>query len=240
MLLSHSHRFVFVHIFKTAGTSVVKALIPYARRVDRVAYSRGRLKRAIQFANRLAGLQHNGLRHLTGYHKFATAAEIRARLGADRWERYFTFSFVRNPFDQVVSAWQHLRRLPDHPLHPLAARLDFPDFVAAMAERGPRTQLQALADGDGRLLVDFVGRTESFARDLEAICRELGIPFPGAPHENASPRRSRDHRDYYDDATRERVARCFAADLERFGYDFDGPVDGPASAWRWRSQATVS
>ena len=30
MLISHRHRFVFVHIYKTAGISIVTALIPFA------------------------------------------------------------------------------------------------------------------------------------------------------------------------------------------------------------------
>ncbi len=240
MILSHSKHFVFVHIFKTAGSSVVKVLLPHARWVDRVAYSRGRVKAMIKRFNRLAGLEHNGLRHVTGYHKFATAREIRAKLGAETFDRYLSFAFVRNPYDWAVSAYHHLRRLPEHPLHAHAAAFAFPDFVALMLERRPRRQVEHLAAEDGEILVDFVGRLETFAADLETICRQLDIPFPGAPHENASPGRSRDHREHYDARSRELVGRYFAPDLERFGYGFDGLQDRPQASWRWRSQATVA
>ncbi len=30
MLISHSHKFIFIHVYKVAGTSITKALAQYA------------------------------------------------------------------------------------------------------------------------------------------------------------------------------------------------------------------
>lgn len=222
MLLSHEKKFVFIHIFKTAGTSVVKVLRPHCRWIDRVVHSRGRTKKAIMLGNRILGLQHNGMRHITGYHKFATAAEIREKMGEERFADYFTFSFVRNPFDWAVSGYFHLKRLEGHPLHAAARDLAFPDFIAYQIAQQPRRQLDCLADENERLMVDFVGRLENLENDLAQICHRVQIPFEGAPHENASPGRKRDFREHYDQRSRRMVEDYFAADLDRFGYAFDG------------------
>ena len=40
MLLSHSHRFIFVHIQKTAGQSLKRALEPYCNRLPRTGLRR--------------------------------------------------------------------------------------------------------------------------------------------------------------------------------------------------------
>jgi hypothetical protein len=66
--------------------------------------------------------------------------------------------------------------------------------------------------------VDFVGRTERFAEDLEEVERRLGGTPTRTPHRNKSPHGS--YRDYYSAATRDRVAEVYAADLEAFGYTF--------------------
>jgi hypothetical protein len=75
MLLSHKKKFVFLHIFKTGGTSITRMLLPYSRRRDRAAYGQGRAKQAVLLFNRVAGLQQNGMRHITGYHKFEINSE---------------------------------------------------------------------------------------------------------------------------------------------------------------------
>ncbi len=66
--------------------------------------------------------------------------------------------------------------------------------------------------------VDFVGRTETFAEDLQTVERRLGAEPTRIPHRNKSPHGS--YRDYYTDATRAKVAEVYARDLEAFGYTF--------------------
>lgn len=226
MLLSHQKQFVFIRIFKTGSTSVAEMLLPYARWRERAAYGHGLTKRAIVGFNLLTGLQHNGMKHITGYHKFAKAREVRAKLGAERFDRYFSFSFVRNPYDRLVSLYFHLKRLTQHPLHEKVKGMEFPDYVEWGLEQSPDLLLDSLTDADGRLLLDHVGRLETFAADVQQVCARLGVPFDGARHENATPGRGKDYRVYYDQRSRARVAAYFAKDLEQLGYDFDG-VTGP-------------
>ncbi|KAA3608641.1 MAG: hypothetical protein DWQ01_11090 [Planctomycetota bacterium] len=221
MLLSHKKNFVFVHIFKTAGTSVTKVFRPHARWIDRVAHGRGRVKSLIKAGNRLAGLQHNGMRHITGFHKFATARQVRQKMGAEAFDRMFSFAFVRNPFDWVVSVYFHLKRLEDHPHHKMALDLPFPEFLEAMLRTHPKRQSDWILGEDGLPLVRHVGKMENLNQELTTICEKLSIPFEAAPHENASPGRKKDFRDYYDSHSRSLVEMYFQRDLVTFGYAFD-------------------
>jgi hypothetical protein len=63
-----------------------------------------------------------------------------------------------------------------------------------------------------------VGRTETFAVDLEQVERRLGGEPVSVPHRNKSPHGS--YRDYYSDTTRDKVAEVYGPDLEAFGYRF--------------------
>jgi len=179
--------FVFIHINKTGGSSVGRALG--------------------------IGLDHS------------TALEKYRQLGAAAWERKFTFTLVRNPWDKVVSHY-HYRvetgqtRLDDTPV-------SFDEWLRlCYVERDPRyrdqprmfmPQRQWLVNEEGELMVEFIGRFENLAEDFGRICQRLSIE---AELGHAKPSSRGHYRDYYDTASRELVAEVFAEDLELFGYRF--------------------
>lgn len=79
-------------------------------------------------------------------------------------------------------------------------------------------QVEWLEDHSGQVDVQSIGRFEHLARDFARVCEDLGIAA-SLPHANRSPGRAH-YREYYDDETAELVARRYRADLERFGYGF--------------------
>lgn len=194
-----SPRYCFVHINKTAGTSISSAL----------------------------GLRR---RHLT-------ALDWIASMGADWWRRRFTFAIVRNPWDRVVSQYHYRVRTDQTALG--SRPIPFREWVLrCFRDRDPRwydkprmfqPQVEWIADGGGRILVRFVGRFEHLADDFRLVCARLGIDR-SLPHLERSVHAP--FRECYDDETAEVVGRWFAADVERFGYSFDGdrrPVRPPPS-----------
>ncbi len=151
---------------------------------------------------------------------------------------YWIFGFVRNPWSRLVSWWSMVERfaeLADQGVAAAQSRLDrneflrtsreYPDFETFL-RRGPeelgrlRTPQLDYLTADGRE-VDFLGRTESLKKDLQTVFGHLGLDFPTElPHRNRSPHAH--YTTYYSDASRQRVAELFAADIDAFGYEF-GP-----------------
>ena len=76
MLISSSKNFVFVHIFKTAGTSVSNLFLPYARFIEKVTYKYFITKKLVAIYARVFHLENEGQEFITGYHKHATAEEV--------------------------------------------------------------------------------------------------------------------------------------------------------------------
>ena len=223
MLISHTHSFAFVHVPKTAGSSVHVALGRHATCVDDYWANRAFARIGIS-VNRFAPWPYTKLR------PHASAATLAAWLPPEIFERLFKFAFVRNPWDLLVSYWHYLRDSPGHHRGHIARRLpDFAAYVEYEIRRGQFSQSSLLCDRRGRLLVDFVGRYESLPTDFGFICRRIGIEAT-LPRVNASSRG--DYRDYYTPALTARVAEAFASDVERFGYAFDGaePAGVPRAA----------
>jgi hypothetical protein len=80
-------------------------------------------------------------------------------------------------------------------------------------------QLEYISDTNGNLLVDFVGRFESFQKDLLEVSNSLGIELKSVPHDNRSPHRH--YSSYYTPETEMIVRERFKRDIEYFGYEFE-------------------
>lgn len=210
MLVSHRHRFIFIHTYKTAGTSVRRALEPFVE--DRWRF------RTARFTHRL-GLPFP---RTAPFH--LNARQVREWVSPEVFERYFKFAFARNPWDWQVSLYHWTLNHPDHFQHDLVRGMGgFEPYIRWRVDGNVVTQKTLLSDDDGTLLVDYVGRMETLHDDFAEICRIIGLSDLPLPHKNRSS--ERDYRTYYTEETGALVARAFAEDVELFGYTFDGPVE---------------
>lgn len=221
MLISHRHRFAFIHVPKTAGSSVAFSLWRLRDQVDDYWANRWLAR---------AGVRYNHLAPwpLKKFRTHTPADMLRRQLPADVFAGLFKFSFVRNPWDLMVSYWHYLRRPSRrHHRRRLAERLpSFDAYVRYEMRRGKISQSRMLTDRQGRLLVDFVGRFETLEADFARVCRVIGVEVELM---QANRGESRDYRDFYSPGLASLVAEYFAADIERFGYAFE---DGGRQAAR--------
>ncbi len=217
MVLSLRHRFLFVHIAKTAGSSLRRSLRRIQRRDPWYV---------LQFAA-------SRLSHVSG-HRIASKLPRHARIIAAKemlpepfFDSLFKFSFVRNPWDRYVSAYHHIMR---EQRHLLKGDESFEGFLRLVfdPERPWQYHLDTfstvewsyLVDLEGRCCVDFIGRYERLEEDYEEIFKRIGVIAPGLAHERMSSGR-KDYRAYYSDEMAEWVATRHRADLEHLAYTFD-------------------
>lgn len=197
MILSENLKFIFIAVPKTGTTSLEKVLKPY----DSFGCS--------------------GEDWAPPPVKHKPARQLRAELGEERWRSYFKFSFVRNPWERVVSQYFYLKsdifRNPASPHHRLCtAGLSFDAFIRKPIPVDSQTLY--LSDETGKLLVDFVGYYENIEEDWQRICRQLGLSRIVLPHMNQSWHLPYPH--YYNSETRRVVEKRFQDDIEVFGFRF--------------------
>jgi hypothetical protein len=131
-----------------------------------------------------------------------TFAEVVNTLGRSWWR--FSFGFVRNPWDRMVS--MHLGS---------GAHTDLAGWMRTGCPRNPRWGSLIQADFvDG---VEFVGRFEQLNRDFAQICSVLGVSL-ALPHVGALAHTH--YSDYYTDETRYMVETICKKDIDAFGYTF--------------------
>jgi hypothetical protein len=212
MLLSNS--FLFIHIDKSAGTSIQRGLQPHAfPRVD------SRLRRRLVL---LGGLNRLGLHRLVEFPEHVTARVVQNCLPPATYAGLYKFAVVRNPWDRLVSRYAQLLRNPDQPSrHTDKAVNGFEDFVRWEIARNKSHQHTYVCDANGKMIVDFIGYFERLEEDFAKICGRLQVNA-SLPKANSS--KHEDYRSYYTPATRELVAEHYRRDIESFGYDFNGII----------------
>ncbi|GAB5403854.1 MAG: hypothetical protein Aurels2KO_20850 [Aureliella sp.] len=151
-----------------------------------------------------------------------------------KFDEYFKFSFVRNPWSRLVSAFFFLKQFSEPSNHKqffeksVGVNTSFEEFVDQLAESTFRKKitkwehftLQAdyLLD-KGKVGVDFLGRFESLDDDYAQLSEKLNFevqplkPFNSSIHD--------DFRQYYDSRRRDIVGDVYRKDIELFGYSFD-------------------
>jgi hypothetical protein len=150
------------------------------------------------------------------------------------FEDYFKFTFVRNPWDRLVSAFHFLikggankvdRQWADGNLSRFD---DFHSFVTQWVNRKSINtwkhfvpQYKFVCEpGRHTPRVDFIGYFEHLEDDFAYIRNRLGHTSD-LQHLNKTGGERKGYQEYYTQATRDLVADVYREDIEIFGYEFE-------------------
>lgn len=187
---SHSKKFIFFHLYKVAGCSLVNAIAPFA--------------------------------DFRSEHPHTKPFEVLADPeGKKLFEEYYTFAFVRNPWDWQVSLYEFMRGDDSHFQHATIIKQTFDEYIEWRINEDLKTQYEFLSDkGDttSPISLDFLGRLENINNDFTKLCLTLGINGE-LPHFNKSTR-NKDYRSYYSSKSRDIIGEAFKVDVETFNYEF--------------------
>lgn len=155
-----------------------------------------------------------------------SALRVKQEIGEEKWGQSFKFSFVRNPFDKLVS-WYFYHR--DNLKMEFYYEYTFKQWVLAKCpvHRGiawGNCTLTALGthnyllDLNDNLMVDFLGKIESIEKDFDMLLQKFSYDQCKLVHVNKSNHKN--YREYYDSESREEVEKLFKKDLVVFEYQF--------------------
>ena len=205
MRISHKYKFVFIAIPKTGSTTIRKVLDQYSDVIS-------------------VGDRNSPYIHHTSAYKLKKHFE---EVGWN-WDEYFKFAFVRNPWDRLVSSFNYQKKVVhekekygiDNPNYEDYKRFtkdnNFSSWMNPPLKMGPN--FKALVDESNNFLMDFIGKFENLQEDFNTICDKIEIPQQKLPHKNKTNHKH--YTEYYDEETRQLVAKKFAKDIEYFGYEF--------------------
>jgi len=147
-------------------------------------------------------------------------------------DEFFKFTFVRNPFDRLYSAYNFLskggitKNDEDYNRSILSKYQNFEDFVLYGLQRSevinhthfiPQTNFLSLF---GNLVIDFIGRFENIENDFQLVCKKLGIER-SLPKKNITATGNEPIKSMYNSKMITKVTSIYASDFYNFGYRTD-------------------
>ncbi len=240
MPVSHQHKLIFVHIPKTGGGSIEKALgifgvdnIGGNIHCSKILYGYIKAGGKYQEYFDLSCPKKDGFHCCNrGFNRFIkdnfcsnnyevndalqhlTISEIQRR---KPFLNYYKFAFVRNPFDRLVSEYKW--RVGNGEI----GDMDFTEFVETVVvpnqqqDRHLRSQLSFVSNRKGQIIVDYIGKYECLERDFNKLLEKFKLDAE-LPRIHASKRQH--YREYYSDQTRQKAATIYADDLRELNYEF--------------------
>ncbi len=214
-MISHKYKCIFVEVPKTGSMSLRTILgfspIPH--------HNIWQIREGLRSYGKFYG---GRARELMGTPYLFLPNKVRNRLGDEIFRNYYKFSFVRNPWDRVVSLYLRKEGIQLREKMSFEKFVDWIKYSSSTCEYPvPQTnQLDWLVDPSGKLLVDFVGKFERLNEDWEIIARNLKINQT-LPHKNKNKARTKHYTEFYNTTTRKIIEEKFKIDIEYFGYTFD-------------------
>ena len=168
-----------------------------------------------------------------------SAKEAAAVLSDPTWLR---FTFVRNPYDRLLSAWkskilasydtyyaparQHMRDALGYPGEAVVAFGDFVRFITSDDDpisRDGHWERQTVVGLHDLIPYDVIGRFENFGTDFRAVLERIGAPADvlAVASEVTNPTEPLPPAAAYDSQLAALVFAYYREDFERFGYDRD-------------------
>jgi hypothetical protein len=151
-----------------------------------------------------------------------------------KFNQYYKFTFVRNPWDRLVSAFFFLKAGGRNPKDTEWARKhiynyeSFENFVLSLKNKKVRKKILShqhfrpqwhyIVDENGNTPFDFIGRIENFKNDFESIKAQLGLTGD-LSHINKSSHKPYSY--YYKNETKKIVRELYKKDIELLNYSFD-------------------
>jgi len=218
-LVSHRYNFIYIKNKKVAGTSVEAFFEKYC--VDpkkKIKYTHSTTVKKSKFG--IVG--NRWTRHKGKWYGHQNAANIKRNLGEKKFDKYFKFCVVRNPWDRMVSLYHWNTRNRN--------RKRFTQFIKKIHKElrnktvAPIYLCYDLYSINNKSVCDDYIKFENLEEGIIRVCKKLGITdynVKELPHFKKNSKKEKTHyREYYNEETKQIVAKLHEEEIKLFGYEF--------------------
>lgn len=229
MIISHKHKFIFIKLRKTAGTSLEIALSSICEKDDIITpiskedeaaranlgfrgpqnfFVSKRHYKPIDWKNLIL----SGQRAM--FYNHIPAGEIKDHIPKKIWDTYYKYCFERNPWDKVISHYYHRSR---------AGKYDnIMEYL--LQDTGDSIRGYDMYADDNKLLVDKIYRYEEMDSALRELSDTLGLKNNlQLPEHRAKSHFRLDKRPYREILTEEEaelIAKKYAREIKLMNYTY--------------------
>lgn len=226
-MISHTHKCIFIHTPKCAGTSIEHALghfDAYTGRNKQDHRTLRMLENPIPIASLIANKENckQVAKRIKYRLKRQQNPANKHYVNSQQYASYYKFTTVRNPWDRAYSWYKNAVSDPAHRQSlRISQNITYSDFMARFIGKGfLKPQLYWLQSFDGELKFDKIMKFESLHEDFKFVSRALHLPNTELPKYSHGSE-TVDMKPRYSQALIDLISDYYAAEIDRFNYDFE-------------------
>ncbi|MGK0385844.1 MAG: hypothetical protein ACI849_000449 [Patiriisocius sp.] len=221
-MLSKEKQFIFIHNFKTGGTSIEKKLGHFDALSKDVQDHRTikdfeRLTQRATYAKLSAYALKKG-KSKSSLNAFKNM--MHPELTKSQYNSYFKFTFVRNTWARMYSWYRNVMKDPmmRASYNIIDTNLSFDDFLTTYIEHNTFSQLYFITDTKGNVPMDFIGKFENLQEDFNYVCEKLAIEDSTLP--KLLVRNYSHYSKNYTDKTKDLIYKLYKEEIDYFKFEF--------------------
>ena len=215
--INHDKKAIFIHIPKNGGSYIASLLSKnygfknyYLKRPDHKQFCLGLDKSVDKHENKIHGTLI--------YYKTSSVLNKIMNMNEQKWNNYYIFSFIRNPYDRIVSGWNYVNKynIPFDKFINIKYNANSYDYWHVFM-----SQSRHIIDNNGKFRIDYLGKFENMESDLKIILNKIG--FKNILHKpfKKNSKKHDNYETYYNNNTIiEKVNNLLKEDLQNFDYDY--------------------
>lgn len=187
--INHDLKAIFIHIPKTAGTYLADVLHSkygfknyYLTRPDHFQFCKSYDNSIKSHENKLHGTLM--------YYKTSPHCNRVMGMTPEKWDSYYKFCFVRNPYDKIISGWNYVNK----------NKIPFGRYLQRPFQKNSwdywhvfMPQVRHIINEKGKIGVDFIGKYENLEEDFEKVLQHLQLQKRHKPFK----KNSKKHHPYF-------------------------------------------
>lgn len=183
VLVNHDHKFIFMHVTKTGGTSVwIKIMEEYP---ETQIISRGGKLVSMEDIN-LTGEKDSRITQHSSVVPHLAPFRVRKILKPEVYDNYFKFGFVRNPYEWIASLFLYRRRTLGSRIPRKHLIRGFNNYVKSQFVKHKERTQKHWVPNPPLSKTSFVGLFENLQSDFDLITSYIGINSMKLPRLNGS------------------------------------------------------
>ncbi len=228
--INHDLKAIYVHIPKNGGLYIQNILEKYYN-FKTIYYTRPdhylfdidenkdyNLDNHKNISNGFINIRKQGI-----FRYFSTSDDFNklADMDEEKWESYYKFTFIRNPYSKCVSAFKYIVKNEEIVFDEFLLRKDINNYIYTHTFI---TQYDHLLNKHNKIDYNYIGRFENLNKDLISILLELGIKkikHAKLIQDNIKVNKSKNtspYVDYYNINNLTTVNELFDIDFKTFNY----------------------